>query len=182
MKTLLEINFLRVIVGTIRHLANDANNYVFHNKMSDDLLLEATEGEEQIIVDDLDVKLPNDHLLGIEEGDLINSEVKEEVNDLSKIKNMLLIFEETVSITYGQPHSLVADGLVNFCMDNIHSGNDTFLQTHRLAGDDLKSACHKFRGVQAGCARITDAYGLNNNFKPLRHHSWHYSYGKYKIS
>uniref|UniRef100_A0AC34FVG5 Uncharacterized protein n=1 Tax=Panagrolaimus sp. ES5 TaxID=591445 RepID=A0AC34FVG5_9BILA len=80
-----------------------------------------------------------------------------------------IIFEENVTITLGQPHTLVADGLVNFCMDNIHSGNDTFLQTHRLGGDELKNACHKFRGVQPGYARITESFGLKNNFKHIIH-------------
>jgi hypothetical protein len=79
-----------------------------------------------------------------------------------------IVFEDNVTITLGQPHNLVADGFVNFCMGNIHSGNDTFLQTHRLGGDELKNACHKIRGVQPGYARITEAYGLKN-FKYIIH-------------
>uniref|UniRef100_A0AC34FX88 Uncharacterized protein n=1 Tax=Panagrolaimus sp. ES5 TaxID=591445 RepID=A0AC34FX88_9BILA len=73
-----------------------------------------------------------------------------------------IIFEENVTITLGQPHSLVADGLINFCMGNIHSGNDTFLETHRLSGDELKNACHKFRGVQPGYARTIKKWKSDN--------------------
>uniref|UniRef100_A0A914QZ73 Uncharacterized protein n=1 Tax=Panagrolaimus davidi TaxID=227884 RepID=A0A914QZ73_9BILA len=32
-----------------------------------------------------------------------------------------IVFEDNVTITLGQPHNLVADGFVNFCMGNIHS-------------------------------------------------------------
>uniref|UniRef100_A0AC34GCV0 Uncharacterized protein n=1 Tax=Panagrolaimus sp. ES5 TaxID=591445 RepID=A0AC34GCV0_9BILA len=59
--------------------------------MSDDLLLEPTEGEEQIILDDLDVKHP-DHLLDDDEDDLIKSDIKEETNDFVSINSLRIFF------------------------------------------------------------------------------------------
>uniref|UniRef100_A0AC34QNU3 DRBM domain-containing protein n=1 Tax=Panagrolaimus sp. JU765 TaxID=591449 RepID=A0AC34QNU3_9BILA len=78
------------------------------------------------------------------------------------------VIENIITVMLGDPLNNAADAYVNFCMGNVHSGNDHFLQVHQRAGDELKLACHTFRGARPGTARLTQSYGISQ-FKYLIH-------------